>query len=265
MKLSVITINLNNVTGLCETIKSIINQTFSDYEFIIIDGGSTDSSVKVIEEYSDKIAFWVSEPDSGIYSAMNKGIKKAHGEYCLFLNSGDSFAENNIVKECFDSISNEDLIYGNVIFNHGIVQEEYKLPSELSFYHFFTDSIAHASTFIRRELFDKIGYYNESFKIVSDWEFFIKSIFINRCSLKYLNLNIAKIDVNGISRTNRDLCRQERAQVLNEYFPRFLVDYEKLKGYQNITPVYSKTRSVRLFVKVLNYLILFWRKYKKII
>jgi glycosyltransferase involved in cell wall biosynthesis len=89
MKLSVITINYNNAIGLRKTIESVVNQTFRDYEYIIIDGGSTDGSVDVIKEYADKIDYWVSEPDKGIYNAMNKGVAAAHGEYTNFLNSGD--------------------------------------------------------------------------------------------------------------------------------------------------------------------------------
>ena len=89
MKLSVITINFNNRDGLRKTIESVVNQTYNDFEYIIIDGGSTDGSVDVIKEYADRIDYWVSEPDKGIYNAMNKGIDVAKGEYCIFMNSGD--------------------------------------------------------------------------------------------------------------------------------------------------------------------------------
>ena len=97
-KLSIITINLNNAQGLEKTIKSVVSQTYSDYEYIIIDGASTDGSVDVIQEYRNKITYWVSEPDTGIYNAMNKGILKATGEYCQFLNSGDILVDNNVTE-----------------------------------------------------------------------------------------------------------------------------------------------------------------------
>ena len=104
-KLSIITVNLNNAAGLQKTIESVINQTFTDYEFIIIDGGSTDSSLEIIKQYANKITYWVSEPDNGIYNGMNKGIGQADGEYCFFLNSGDWMIENNtlykfLYKDC---------------------------------------------------------------------------------------------------------------------------------------------------------------------
>ncbi len=89
MKLSIITINKNNAYGLRKTIQSVINQTYSNIEYIIIDGASTDGSIDVIKKFEDKIDWWASEPDTGIYNAMNKGIKIATGDYCQFLNSGD--------------------------------------------------------------------------------------------------------------------------------------------------------------------------------
>ena len=87
MKLSIITINLNNAAGLRKTIQSVVNQTYIDFEYIIIDGFSSDGSIEVIKEYADRINYWVSEPDRGIYNAMNKGILKTSGEYIHFLNS----------------------------------------------------------------------------------------------------------------------------------------------------------------------------------
>ena len=105
MKLSVITINFNNRDGLRKTIESVVNQTYKDFEYIVIDGGSTDGSVDVIKEYTDRIDYWVSEPDKGIYNAMNKGIDVAQGEYCLFLNCMGILNEKHlldIIKEYED-------------------------------------------------------------------------------------------------------------------------------------------------------------------
>ena len=93
MKLSIITVNRNNKDGLEKTIRSVIRQTSHDYEYIIIDGASTDGSPEIIRNYEENITYWISEPDTGIYNAMNKGIRKAQGDYCLFLNSYSSFIE----------------------------------------------------------------------------------------------------------------------------------------------------------------------------
>ena len=111
-KLSVITINYNNKNGLIKTINSVINQTYKDFEFIIIDGGSTDGSLEVIQEYSGQINYWVSEPDNGIYHAMNKGIVMAKGEYCNFMNSGDCFFDEQVLKNAFSHNLSVDIFIG---------------------------------------------------------------------------------------------------------------------------------------------------------
>ena len=103
-KISIITVNYNDREGLKKTIESVINQTWQDFEFIIIDGGSTDGSREVIEQYKDKIDYWISEPDKGIYNAMNKGIKAASGEFLLFLNSGDRLIDKNITEKVISKL-----------------------------------------------------------------------------------------------------------------------------------------------------------------
>jgi acetyltransferase-like isoleucine patch superfamily enzyme len=126
MKLSIITINRNNAAGLRKTIESVVSQTYTDFEYIIIDGASTDDSVNIIKEYAEATLpcgeglgerlYWVSEPDKGIYNAMNKGILKANGEYCLFLNSGDWLYDNDVLNDVFSISPTEDIVYGNDVF-----------------------------------------------------------------------------------------------------------------------------------------------------
>ena len=99
MKLSIITINYNNLAGLQRTIDSVVCQTWHDYEWIIIDGGSSDGSKELIEQYQEYITYWCSEPDKGIYNAMNKGIDHAHGDYLIFMNSGDAFASKKCIRK----------------------------------------------------------------------------------------------------------------------------------------------------------------------
>ena len=114
-KLSIITINLNNAEGLRKTIPSVISQTYCDFEYIVIDGGSTDGSVDVIKKYADKLSYWVSEPDAGIYNAMNKGIRKAGGEYCQFLNSGDWLVAPDVTERMAKDMPDCAICYGNMI------------------------------------------------------------------------------------------------------------------------------------------------------
>ena len=112
MKFSIITVNFNNKEGLHNTIKSVINQTFRDFEYIVIDGGSTDGSIDILKKYDKYINYWISEKDSGIYNAMNKGISKANGEYLNFMNSGDCFYALDVLEKVSKYGYTSDFIVG---------------------------------------------------------------------------------------------------------------------------------------------------------
>jgi len=210
MKLSIITINRNNASGLEKTIQSVINQTFNDYEYIIIDGGSTDSSVDIIKQYADKITYWVSEPDKGIYNAMNKGILKAKGEYCQFLNSGDSLVDNNILKKVFDENLQEDIIYGNAfnLSKEGVRTLD-NIPEKWTLITFLNENISHPAAFIKRKLFSEISLYDESFSIISDLLFNIIAIIINNKSYIHLPYCISVYENWGVS-SDIDKCYLEK-------------------------------------------------------
>lgn len=159
-KLSIITVNLNNQEGLNKTIESVIVQDFSDFEFIIIDGGSIDGSREIIEHYSDKINFWTSEPDSGVYQAMNKGIANAKGKYLLFLNSGDFLADQFVLKKVFSIENTADILAGKCnITKNGKVVHITNPPEEITFGYLYNKGLNHQSTFIKKSLFDKYGLY----------------------------------------------------------------------------------------------------------
>jgi len=244
MKLSIITINFNNVSGLLKTIESVISQTFRGFEYIVIDGGSSDGSVEVIKEYADKITCWVSEPDNGIYNAMNKGVLKATGEYCLFLNSGDWFVDNEVVKDFINSNFNDDIISGNLILLCNERSEiRYAIKKEdLGFEHLFNNRIPHPATFIKRLLFDKYGLYNENFKIVSDWEFFLKCLIVFNCTYSHIDRLVSNYDLNGISSNPKYMLLQEteKEETFQKYVPRiyksfkkYETDLEELRSHEN--------------------------------
>ncbi|GHS97386.1 glycosyl transferase [Bacteroidia bacterium] len=235
MKLSIITINLNNQDGLRKTIESAISQTFTDFEYIVIDGASTDGSVDIIEAYADRITYWISEPDKGIYNAMNKGILQAKGEYCLFLNSGDWLIKNNVLEIVFRQDNNTDLIIGRLHQKHnnirGIIKKE---PGEsLRFSDFYIASLLHPCTFIKRNLFERVGLYDENYRIVSDWLFFLLSVVNNHSSYSFLNTQVSDIQTNGISSIDVDRMLEERTRVLYKYFPCFIEDYKDYFLYKN--------------------------------
>ena len=231
-KISIITINLNNKTGIEKTIQSVISQTHGNVEYIIIDGGSNDSSIDVIRKYADKINYWISEPDKGVYNAMNKGIAKATGEYCLFLNSGDWLADENVIRDFNDVGFKEDVVSGNTYLVSGNNIELRKaVDNEFLTYDFFLKSILiHQSTFIKRDSFRIYGLYNENFKIVSDWEFFIKVLIVNNCSYQNFNRIISCFNLDGISHQKNwvEIQSIEREEVLQNQIPRVYKFYQKI-------------------------------------
>jgi glycosyltransferase involved in cell wall biosynthesis len=240
-KLSIITVNLNNKNGLLRTINSVFRQTFTNYEYIIIDGCSKDGSVELIKEFDGRINYWISENDNGIYNAMNKGIKRARGEYCLFLNSGDILITNTILEDVIPQLNDISVIYGDgLIEKEDKTLENFTVPENLTLNYFYTSSLCHASTFIAKHLFDTFGLYNEQNKIVSDWEFFLKTIILNNISAKKVPYSIAIIKDGGISRdpTNINLLREEIDRVLDHYIPvavkELLQSYNSLQGAINV-------------------------------
>jgi glycosyltransferase involved in cell wall biosynthesis len=223
-KISIITINLNNAVGLEKTITSVLTQTFTDFEFIIVDGNSTDNSLEIIKKYNQQISFWLSERDNGIYNAMNKGIKIAKGNYLLFLNSGD-FLNGKKALENFTNNTNfkGDIIYGDYKFEQG----EKIYPDKLTPLFFFKSSLPHQSTFISRRLFEEIGYYNENYKITSDREFFVKCLLSNKYKFSHVQSFLTVFDLHGISndKSTSDLKIKENKSMLKEHYKVFFDDY----------------------------------------
>lgn len=226
-KLSIITINLNNNEGLEKTLQSLFNkQDNHDFESIVIDGESADGSIDTIKKYKEKISYWVSEPDKGIYHAMNKGILQANGEYLLFLNSGDYLADN-ILQSIYQYLGTTDIVYGNItatVQNKPIL---WTYPSKLSAAYLIQRSLGHPASFIKKDLF-KGNLYDENYNIISDWIFFFKSIIMNNCTTRYVNINVCTFDTCGIS-SNEVKVKEEKERFLTSYFPPLL--YEALIKY----------------------------------
>lgn len=229
IKLTIITINFNNNAGLVKTIKSIINQTWTDFEFIIIDGGSTDESLSTIQKYDKYINHWVSEKDKGVYDAMNKGIQLAKGTFVNFMNSGDYYYTNTILEEIHAKFKKEvSILYGDSFyFNEDGYDRIEKTPSTLSFSHFFNSGINHQASFIKRELFFKYFMYNLEYKICSDWEFFIYVICKRNEPYEHLQKTICYYDFSGISALteNLNVYHLEREIIMKKHFSLFYEDF----------------------------------------
>lgn len=250
--ISIITINYNNLEGLKKTMASVLGQTWKGFEYIVIDGGSTDGSAAYIESQSSQIDYWVSEPDTGIYNAMNKGIKVAKGEYLLFLNSGDHFFSNQILHQNYKSLKLYDIIY----YNLKVVGEKEtfikKYPEELRFSYFVNDTLPHPASFIRKEVFNKIGLYDESLKIVSDWKFFIQIVCKYNCSYKRIDETLSTFYLDGIcsNPNNKNIILAEKQKVLITDFKAYLDDSNHFFEFKTTLENLRASKKIKLLVKL---------------
>lgn len=311
MKLSIITINYNNAEGLCRTIQSVQSQTFRDLEHIIVDGGSTDGSVEIIEAYASDMARmasgsvlmgtngdfvavdsqdstlangiqphevtqpaastqpsikWISEKDKGVYDAQNKGIRLAQGEYCYFLNAGDTFCNEHVLELIFKPLtfnlspltSTPDILYGNEIIVDGNGQRigiarGVKNPTFVDLYN---SCMKHQASFIRRSLFDKYGMYDADMRICSDFDWFFRVIaFHDEVSLQYKDIDIAYFENTGLSYHNPELCAKERQQILDRYMTkRMQRDYALWSKYPRLSRV-GENKMVKLLLRIANRLL----------
>lgn len=235
MKLSIITINYNNQIGLQKTIRSVITQTFKDYEWIVIDGNSTDGSKELIEGYSNYFSYWVSETDNGIYHAMNKGTQQAKGEFCLYLNSGDYLIDKDVLDTAFSQPLLGDVNYGDVwcVQNEQIIERR-SYPNKINLSFLFRNPLGHQSTFIKTEIAKKYPY-REEYKISADRAFFLE-IYCNNHSFHHISLPIVYFDSDGIGSNPKTLkSRQEQFyQIKREFFANQVVkDIERLQGIED--------------------------------
>lgn len=263
LQLTIITINFNNTPGFRKTIESVVNQTSKDFEYIVIDGGSTDDTVDIINRYAiirtpsknnEGKAFipcswrsspegieggFLSEPDKGIYHAMNKGIRLARGKYLHFLNSGDWLADNNVVKNMLNEITSPsskganselgpDILVGNVISVRPDGKVRYNRNNkEVSFFTFYRGTLQHTSAYIRKDLFDQYGLYDETLKIVADWKWYLIVAGLNKANVQFTDTYVTYFDTTGISSTQFDLDKSERRKVIEELLPSpVLADYD---------------------------------------
>ena len=206
MKISIITVCYNSDATIRHTIKSVLAQSYSDIEYIIVDGASSDRTMSIVNEYKDRIAVAVSEHDKGIYDAMNKGIKLATGDVVGILNSDDFYQNNNVIRAVvhhFDSFPDSDLVFGNVVF---VAPDN--LDKIIRFYqtgHFnpwklrFGWMPAHPATFIKRRAFDRVGLYSLDYKISSDYEMFVRLLLVYKLRFSRINKVLVRMRTGGVS------------------------------------------------------------------
>ena len=218
-RLSVITIVYNNVRDIERTMLSVLNQTSSNIEYIIVDGQSTDGTVQIIQKYQHKLSHFVSEPDKGIYDAMNKGLALATGEYVLFMNSGDEIYSTDTVSRVFSTKPEADIYYGETeMFNQqwqSIGRRRHKAPERFTWRSFqFGMSVSHQAIYIRRTLTEP---FDLKYKLSSDIDWIIEAA---RKARKIVNTRIfvAKYLVGGMSKTKHQQSLVERFHIFNRHY-----------------------------------------------
>ena len=253
--ISVITINYNNAEGLEKTISSVVNQSYQDFEFLIIDGYSSDKSVDIIKQ-NNRVNYWVSEKDNGIYDAQNKGIQKAKGEYLFFLNSGDTLFNTDVFRNLSDFSAEKKygITYGNTnLINENQSNELLCPPKKLDLNYLFRHNINHQACFIKRSLFIKYGLYNLEYKICADFDFFFK-VFIDAPEVYcYHNYTVCNYEVGGLSsnKENYDLVVSEKQSILKSYLPTDVYQ-SNYRSYRNEIPLKYRIFGVIYKIPVLN-------------
>jgi glycosyltransferase involved in cell wall biosynthesis len=220
MKFSIITINFNDCKGLEKTIQSVLSQTFADYEYIVIDGGSTDGSVEVIKKYESHITYWVSEPDGGIYNALNKGLCRATGEYVNCMNSGDIFATPHVLQQIVDENVplGTALIYGDTVFAEVDGRMTYQVPNPFwqSKEYIHGMGICHQSLYVRTDLAQSHPYDERHYHILADFDA-IQRIHAEEASTYYIPKPFTIFDRNGLSSTHYKEGWREMGLITHRY------------------------------------------------
>ncbi|WP_163339193.1 glycosyltransferase family 2 protein [Desulfopila sp. IMCC35008] len=220
---SVVTVCFNEEDRIRDTAESVVSQISNNYEWIIVDGGSTDNTLEVLKEYGDKIDVMISEKDSGVYNAMNKGIRASSGEFCIFINGGDKFYDKDAIEKFECEKEKADINYGGIYEINKVknnVKVKFLQPVEDYAYYLYHRCLPHQSTFISRKLLEELACYDESYVVNSDWDFYSKAIVKNQSTVKHLSYIVSVFYFDGLSaHTKGSLANQEESKkIRKKYF-----------------------------------------------
>jgi glycosyltransferase involved in cell wall biosynthesis len=232
MRFTVVTVCLNEVTTIRRTCESLCHQSYDDFEWIVIDGQSTDGTLAALDDYASHITQLVSEPDNGIYDAMNKGIARAKGDYLLFLNAGDSLADTKTL-ETVSQGPGCDLLFGDLrcISATGEVQVK-SFPDMLPRHYLVRNMLPHQASYFHRRVFDKYGGYESRWQIAGDYELFVRLIYRYGISYHHIPEVVAEFHMDGVSShaAQRQRRRLENHQIRWHYFPWYVYGWKGLKA-----------------------------------
>lgn len=217
MKISIITVCLNSEETIEKTINSVLCQEYKEIEYIIVDGGSTDKTLKIIEEYGDSISKVISEPDRGLYDAMNKGIRLATGDVIGIINSDDWYEENTfqIIKKAFED-KETGLVYGRMNVFSGGIRERVLIPTDIQKLYYEME-VPHPTVFVRREIYEMYGVFDEQYSVAADYDLILK-LYVNGVKFKYIESALANFRTGGISCKRNLICAKETLEISQKYF-----------------------------------------------
>lgn len=256
MKISIITVSLNEKDTIETTFSSVLNQTYKDFELIVVDGGSTDGTLEIIDKYKDKISHFISEPDNGIYDAMNKGIDLATGDFLLFLNANDKLYDDNVFQLVADTLNKNPemkLLFGDVeMVSAKESEKRIKYFGNITnYFSLLRDNICHQSVFYHKSLFENFGKYSAEYRICSDWDFNIKCLVKNKVKAVYLPAIISEFSLDGVSSNfiGSDKFNIERRKLLKKYYSvlRFVLFADNY--FSKHCKIYPKIRKTKLVIK----------------
>jgi glycosyltransferase involved in cell wall biosynthesis len=218
--LSIVTINRNNKTGLEKTLRSIYPKNVIDFEHIIIDGNSQDGSVGLIEEYEAKYSInWITESDSGIFNAMNKGLNLIHGDYVIFMNSGDAFCKGVLTSELLETLVKYDITYGDIFVSVGNAVNQTKQTESLDFLYIMGKTICHQSVFMKSELCKKYRFTEDGeFSLMGDWIQLFEILKNEKVFINKIDRNICIYDGEGQSEKYADIRHFQRKKYLESHY-----------------------------------------------
>lgn len=244
--------------------ESVFSQTSKDFEYIVIDGASTDGSAEYIRAHADQLTYWVSEKDSGIYNAMNKGVRAAKGEYLLMLNSGDFLVDDRVIERILPELDGTDIVQGNNIEERegGVYRNRGFGKSDIDLFDVMKGFFLHQASFCRRDLFEKYGYFDESYRIAGDTKFFMNCLGVHGATFKYVDIDVSNFDCNGISAKPsykwNDPTKSEYMRIVRELFPERMFEFmaendKKIRLYDYLhkhTWVWNLVMAVTHFAKL---------------
>lgn len=231
MLLSIITVNLNNQKGLQKTFYSVFQQSNKAFEYLVIDGGSDDGSQQLITDNQDKISYWRSETDTGIYAAMNKGIASASGKYLLFLNSGDTLHHPNTIAQLLTQIVDADIYYSDAFCVYTSINKGYlkHYPAKIDARYLLSNALNHQNTLVKRSLLLASGGYDEQYRLLADRDF-IFAAFLKNASFAYLSKTIiSNYCLEGRSSAHKKT-EEEWFEIVKTKYPASIKPYEKLQA-----------------------------------